>query len=64
MEIIFTIFIAFACGIALGFTHKGINITINHKEKEAPKEYNESLVDELDPKMREYYDRTNGLNKF
>jgi hypothetical protein len=40
-----------------------IEVKISNKS-DAPNEYNESLADELDPEVRNYYDHTNGLNKF
>lgn len=50
----------------LGRFSGGVTITINKNEQqpEIPAEYNESLVDELAPEVRNYYDNTNGLNKF
>lgn len=51
--------IALALGYVIGLLQNGINI--NTTEKQAPKEYNESIgLDEY----TKYYEETGGVNKF
>jgi hypothetical protein len=62
--------IGLVCGGILGAMWKGINITITHKhaQPEKPKEekpkYNESMVGYLPAEVQQYYQQTNGMNKF
>jgi hypothetical protein len=54
-------------GLVLGITQKGITINIVHKSVDTvdkPKEYNQSMVDLLDPEVKNYYHNTNGKNHF
>jgi hypothetical protein len=63
-----TIIYGILTGFLLGVLSKGsFSININHKEvKEIDQEiqYNESTLSELDPEVKQYYESTNGLNKF
>jgi hypothetical protein len=54
-------------GFVLGYLSKGITINIVHKSVDTvdkPKEYNQSMVDLLDPEVKNYYHNTNGKNHF
>jgi hypothetical protein len=62
----------FALGIIVGITFKGINININHThkheqpepKKEEEQKYNPSMVGYLPAEVQQYYQQTNGQNKF
>lgn len=57
--------LAVILGFMLGTLYKGgLNINITRKQPETEVSYNESMIDELDPEIRQYYDNNNGLNKF
>ena len=60
MEWIFVL-IGFLIGY---FSNLTVNINKAEKKEEAPTEYNESMVNELPPDVRAYYDKTDGYNKF
>jgi hypothetical protein len=53
----------FGAGIITGLAFNGINITINHKQKEteAPKEYNPSSANNLPKEMVEYAEKNHGM---
>jgi hypothetical protein len=64
--------LALLAGTAIGYFSKGINITIKHihkheqpelKKEEEPK-YNPSMVGYLPAEVQQYYQTTNGQNKF
>jgi hypothetical protein len=61
---------ALCLGLVVGYFAKGINITITHKHEqpEKPKEekpkYNESMVGYLPAEVQQYYQQTNGMNRF
>lgn len=54
----------FIAGFGLALVSKGINININQGIPNQKIDYNESTVEHLDPEVRLYYDKTNGINKF
>jgi hypothetical protein len=57
----------FILGLVSGLLFKGININIVHKSVDSvdkPKEYNQSLVSQLPPEVQNYYNTTQGQNKF
>lgn len=52
-------------GFGIGLLTKGINININHKEKDYKQEgYNESMAKYLPPEVQNYYQSTKGQNRF
>jgi hypothetical protein len=51
-------------GYVIGLVQKGITVNINHKDREIPTQYNESLVQELPDEVKQYYHETNGFNKY
>ena len=56
---------AFGLGIIVGLATNGVRITVNHKESKPEKvEYNESLANYLPPEVQQYYQSTQGANKF
>jgi hypothetical protein len=64
--------VVFAIGLIAGFFSKGINININHThkheqpepKKEEEQKYNPSMVGYLPAEVQQYYQQTNGQNKF
>lgn len=68
MEDTLVLFTPFIIGYAIGLLQHGIRVNINHKVKEkeieTPTEYNNSFVDEMPEEIRNYYDQTQGMNKF
>jgi hypothetical protein len=66
MNVIIASLVILLIGYFMGYSAKGITININKNEDSnlLPTEYNESVVDALDPEVRSYYEQTNGLNKF
>lgn len=66
MSTILIILYPLVVGYVIGLLQRGIQITINNKEKETeyPTEYNNSHVDEMPEEIRNYYDQTQGMNKF
>jgi hypothetical protein len=57
--------LSFALGLIVGLIHKGIHITVNHKQ-EPPKQegYNQSLAHLLPAETRNYYESTHGQNQW
>ena len=64
LEYLFMMLITFICGLVVGLLHKGINITINHKQPEAPKEDMKAPVHMLPENMRQYAEKNNGQINF
>ena len=62
-----TAIVAFVLGLLAGVIPKGIHIHV-HRDipKPPPKDekYNESLADLLPPEVQNYYNTTNGQNRF
>jgi hypothetical protein len=55
----------FVLGLGVGLLIKGVNIHIIHKKDvDKPKEYNPSLAHLLPPETQNYYNNTNGQNRF
>lgn len=59
--------LAFMLGLLAGVVTKGININVVHKSVhtvDKPVQYNESMASALPPEVQEYYNTTNGFNRF
>jgi hypothetical protein len=61
IEMLWLMFAAFICGLACGVLVKGIHIHMHDKSNEAPKEYNETLEDELPVEHQQYIKQTKGF---
>lgn len=54
----------FFLGYIVAITQGGIHIHNHGQFDELPVEYNESMLEHLDPEIRRYYEQNNGQNKF
>ena len=58
-----TVLIALVIGYIIGLLQHGIRINVK-TDRELPTEYNDPIIDNIDPEIRNYLDQTNGQIKF
>lgn len=61
---LFLLVLVLAVGFVMGYLSKGVTINVNHTPRFDNEEYNEPVVDNLDPEVRNYLDQTQGNIKY
>lgn len=66
---LFLLVLVLSVGFAMGYLSKGITVNINSTpdiplDEEGKPQYNEPIVDNLDPEVRQWYETNNGHKNF